>query len=194
MDARNVRLKRRVSQGEPLTERQQMIRFVLAIVAVLVLFILGVKWFNESRNRALSSSAELASRGLFLKLSMGKSQYNAGEPVEVQLLVKNVSDQEVTLQFDDDLEFDLTVQSEMDLLFTQIPQNIWQLSSEPDHRPRPSAHSIKIGPGKEHAFRGTWRQQTFGGGRVKPGRYIINGYLKANNHAETLQLRGQTQK
>ena len=194
MDARNVRLKRKVVTAEPLSPQQQMLRFGLALVAILILFVLGVKWFAENRNRMLSSSADLESRGLYLKLSMKKASYLGGEPIDVQLLVKNISDKNAVLNFDNDLEFDFTVQSELDLLFTQIPQSIWQYSSEPDHIPRPKAHSITIAPGKEQTFRGTWNQQMFSGAKVKPGRYIITGYLKSSNHAETLQLRGQTQK
>jgi len=194
MDARNVRLKRKVVAAEPLSPQQQMVRFGLALLAVIILFILGVKWFAENRNKMLNASADLESRGLYLKLSMKKDSYLGGEPIDVQLLVKNISDKDVTLQFDYDLEFDFTVQSEMDLLFTQIPQNIWQYSSEPEHIPRPKAHSITIAPGKEQVFRGTWNQQMFNGRKVKPGRYIITGYLKSSNYAETLQLRGQTGK
>jgi uncharacterized cupredoxin-like copper-binding protein len=171
-----------------------MLRFGLALVAVIVLFILGVKWFAENRNKMLNSSSDLESRGLYLKLSMKKASYGTGEPIDVQLMVKNISDKDVVLNFENDLEFDFTVQSELDLLFTQIPQNIWQYSSEPEHIARPKAHSIVVAPGKEQTFRGTWHQQMFSGARVKPGRYIITGYLKSSNHAETLQLRGQTQK
>lgn len=193
MDARNVRLKRK-SQLEPLTPQQQMFRFGMALVAVLVLFVVGVKWFAETRNRELRTSSDLESRGLYLKLSMKKSSYGTGEPIDVQLLVKNISDKDVSLNFETTLEFDFTVQREMDLLFTQIPQNIWQFSSEPENAARPKPHTVVISPGKERVFRGTWRQQMFSGKPVKPGRYIITGYLKASNHAETLQLRGQTGK
>jgi flagellar biogenesis protein FliO len=42
---RNVRLKRKVTSVEPLTPQQQMFRFGLALVALIILFILGVKWF-----------------------------------------------------------------------------------------------------------------------------------------------------
>lgn len=194
MDARNVRLKRKVTSVEPLSPQQQMFRFAMALLAVIILFILGVKWFAENRNKMLNSSADIESRGLYLKLSMKKASYAGGEPIDVHLLVKNISEKDVVLNFDTDLEFDFTVQSELDLLFTQIPQNIWQYSSEPDHIPKPKPHSITIAPGKEQVFRGTWGQQMFSGQKVKPGRYIITGYLKSSNHAETLQLRGQTQK
>lgn len=193
MDARNVRLKRK-SQLEPLTPQQQMVRFVLALIAILILFVVGVKWFAENRNRELKASSDIESRGLYLKLSMKKSSYGTGEPIDVQLLVKNISDKDVTLNFETTLEFDFTVQRELDLLFTQIPQNIWQFSSEPENAAKPKAHNVVIAPGKERVFRGTWKQQTFSGKAVKPGRYIITGYLKSSNHAETLQLRGQTQK
>ncbi|MBS2038368.1 hypothetical protein JST97_25520 [bacterium] len=194
MDARNVRLKRKVTAVEPLSPQQQMVRFGLALLAVLVLFVLGVKWFAENRQGALNSSADLESHGLYLKLSMAKSAYGTSEPIDVVLQVKNISDKDTVLNFDTDLEFDFTVQSEMDLLFTQIPQNIWQYSSEPEHIPKAKAHSITIAPGKEHVFKGRWNQQMFSGAKVKPGRYIITGYLKSTNHSERLTLRGQTQK
>jgi hypothetical protein len=122
----------------------------------------------------LNSSAELDSRGLYLKLSMKKSSYMGGEPVDVQLLVKNISEKDVVLNFDTNLEFDFTVQSELDLLFTQIPQNIWQYSSEPEHIPQPKAHSITISPGKEQVFRGTWGQQMFSGAQSQARGVILS--------------------
>lgn len=194
MDSRNVRLKRKAGDGEDLPKEQQMLRFGIAVVALLILFMVGLKWFADRSRRQLSSSADLESRGLYMKLSMAKSSYAAGEPIDVLLLVKNISDKNVTLNFEEDLEFDFTVQSELDLLFTQIPQNIWQYSSEPEHVPRPKKHSITIAPGKGQTFKGVWKQQNFSGARVKPGRYIITGYLKSSNYAERLQLRGQTAK
>jgi hypothetical protein len=191
MDARNVRLKRKVTHSDPLTPKQQAVRLGVAVVAMLVLFVIGVKWYNENRNISLNSSSDLESRGLYLKLSMHKSSYAEGEPVDIQLLVRNISEKPVTLDFEHNLEFDITVQNELDLLFTQIPRNIWQYSHK--YTPVAKAHSITISPGKEQVFRGSWDQRNFDGTQVKPGRYIITGYLKAKNHEERLQLRGQTQ-
>ena len=164
----------------------------LAIVALLVLFVVGVKWYAERKSGVLVNNAELDSRGLYLKLSMKKASYNAGEPIDIQLLVRNISDKDVPLHFDTNVEFDFTVQSELDLLFTQVPRSIWQHSSAPPNVPKPQVHTIHIAPGKEKVFRASWKQQTFGEAQVKPGRYIITGYLKSSNHAETLQLRGET--
>lgn len=192
MDARNARLKRKASAGAPLTPTQQAIRFVLALVAIGVLFMVAVRYFAE--RRTLDSSAALESRGLYLKLAMGKSSYGAGEPVTVSLDVRNISDKEVKLDFPNDLEFDLTVQSELDLLFTSIPRNIWQYSAEAEHLPRPRPHSIKIAPGATHHFKGVWRQLDYGGKPVKPGRYIVTGLLKSSNYSEILQVGSQTRK
>lgn len=194
MDSRTVRLKRKNAEAEHLTKEQQMVRFAIAAVALLILFVVGLKYFADRSRRQLSSSSDLQSRGLHMKLSMSKSSYREGEDIVVNLLVHNISEKDVTLNFPDDLEFDFTVQSELDLLFTQIPQNIYQYSSEAEHFPHKKPHSIVLAPGKQQTFRGVWKQQNFSGQRVKPGRYIITGYLKSSNYAEQLQLRGQTSK
>jgi hypothetical protein len=122
-----------------------MMRFGLALAAVLVLFVLGVKWFAENRSGALNSTAALESGGLYLKLSMAKASYGTSEPIDVVLQVKNISDKDAVLNFDNDLEFDFTVQSEMDLLFTQIPAEhlaVQQRTGAHSPDPKPTASTL----------------------------------------------------
>lgn len=191
-ETRQVRLKRRVEvdSGATDTTFRQKATFAAVLILLLIGFMVGVRFFAAQKD--LSLTANVKSEGLFLQLSMPKTNYDPGEPINIQLLAKNISEKEVTLEFETDVEFDFIVQSEMDLMFAQVPTNVWQFSSDPEHLPHPKPHVVKIPPGKEKIFTATWNQKNFKGERVKPGRYIITGFLKAKNRDDKLQLRGET--
>lgn len=189
-ETRQVRLKRKADSDEP-SKVRQVVTFGVVVVILLVGFMFAVRYV-VSKRQDLTSSSNVQSEGLYLQLAMRKTSYNPGEPIDIDLTARNVTDKTIKLDFATDLEFELLVQSEMDLLFAQIPQNIWQYSSDSDHISKPKAHTLAILPGQEVTFRARWNQKNFKGEPVNPGRYCITGFLQAKNRTERLQLRGET--
>ena len=189
-ETRQIRLKRKADDDEP-TGIRQILTFGLILLILFVGFVFAVRYVVAKR-QSLNSSIDTQSEGLYLKLSMKKTSFTPGEPIDLDLLARNLTEKEIKLEFDTDIEFDLVVQAEMDILVAQVPQNIWQYSSDTSHLPKAKPHSVIIPPGQEMGFRARWNQRNFKGQQVKAGRYIITGFLLAKNRNERLQLRGET--
>lgn len=189
MSIRKVRLKRKV-EPEKVTRKGRFI-FVILIIFCAIGFVAGVRLAVAHQDSGLTGTSDLKSKGLYYQLKMERTNYNVGEPINVKLLVKNLSASPVTLKFQKNLEFDLTVRKEVNLLFAQVPKIIWKLSETKLVVPEP--HIKVIDPGQTEVFTGTWNQQTRDGESVKPGNYQIIGNLLADDRKESLTLRGRTE-
>lgn len=191
-ETRRVRLKRKasVSGGGSEEPRKGVWLFATLVILAIIAFFVVVRVMVARDQAKLNRTAGLESKGLYFTLEMARSQFAVGEPIDVTMSVRNVTSQPITLKFEVDQEFDFLVQKEMNLLFAQVPMNVWRFSSE--EVPKPDPHTITIAPGKVKTFSATWSQKDFKGETVKPGRYIITGYLNALDRKETLQLRGKT--
>lgn len=188
VQTRKVRLKRRARKQEP-SKKSGTVFAVLLLVAI-GMFMLVVRFTITREQEQLNRTANLESEGLYFSLEMNKDRYSRGEDIEVTLKVKNISTEPVVLDFETEQEFDFLVQREMNLLFANVPMNVWRLSSA--RHPSSDAHTITIAPGKEKSFSDKWDQTDYNSRLVKPGRYVITGFLMAKNRQETLQLRGKT--
>ena len=102
----------------------------------------------------------------------------------------SVTSSPIVLDFQKNLEFDLTVRKEVDLLFAQVPKTVWRLSEK--QMVYKDKHVLRVDAGKTLTFKGTWDQTNRDEESVKPGRYQIIGNLLADNRGESLQLKGQT--
>jgi hypothetical protein len=185
---RKVRLKRR-SQPEKVT-RKGIFLFAALLVLAVIGFVVGVRLGVERKNVGLSESSDLTEKGLYYQLKMEKTNYDVGEPISVQLTVTNVSSSPIVLNFQKNLEFDLTVRKEVDLLFAQVPKTVWKLSEK--QMVYKDNHVLRVDAGKTLTFKGVWDQKNREGDSVKPGRYQIIGNLLADDRTESLQIRGQT--
>ena len=190
METRKVRLKRRTPAQEPPNRAKAGWLFALLVVIAVVVFFMVINGFIAKEKEQLNNTADLESEGLYFALQMEKKSYKRGEPIKVQLSVRNITTSPITLDFTHELEFDFLVQREMNLLFAQVPMNVWRLTSA--KHPQEDPHTITIPPGKMKIFSGEWDQTDAKGNLVDPGRYVITGFLNAKNRTETLQLRGKT--
>ncbi|MGE0488428.1 MAG: BsuPI-related putative proteinase inhibitor [Vulcanimicrobiota bacterium] len=186
---RKVRLKRRAPKRE-VDPKKAALAFGSLLILCIATFFVVINYVVEQDQSKLNRTADLESQGLYFTLEMDKSRYKLGEPIDVKLSVRNITSSPITLKFDQDQEFDFLVQKEMNLLFAQVPMNVWRFSNK--QIPHEDPHSITIPPGKVRVFSGTWEQEDAKGKTVRPGQYVITGYLRAENRNETLQLRGAT--
>lgn len=189
MQTRKVKLKKRSQPDEPVT-RKGIAIFVGLLILAVVGFIFGVRLGIARKDATLVNSSDLTTKGLYYQLKMEKTDYNVGEPISVQLSVTNVSSSPIVLDFQKNLEFDLTVRKEVDLLFAQVPKTVWRLSEE--QMVYKDKHVLRVDAGKTLTFKGTWDQTDRDDEPVKPGRYQIIGNLLADNREESLQIKGQT--
>ena len=170
--------------------RKGIVVFVLLLVLAVVGFIVGVRLGVARKDSKLVNSSDLTNKGLYYQLKMEKTEYDIGEPISVQLSVTNVTSSPIVLNFQKNLEFDLTVRKEVDLLFAQVPKTVWRLSEK--QMVYKDNHVLRVDAGKTLTFKGTWDQTNRDDEAVKPGRYQIIGNLLADNRDESLQIKGQT--
>ena len=149
--------------------RKGIVVFVLLLVLAVVGFIVGVRLGVARKDSKLVNSSDLTNKGLYYQLKMEKTEYDIGEPISVQLSVTNVTSSPIVLNFQKNLEFDLTVRKEVDLLFAQVPKTVWRLSEK--QMVYKDNHVLRVDAGKTLTFKGTWDQTNREDESVKPGRY-----------------------
>ncbi|MEW6279584.1 MAG: BsuPI-related putative proteinase inhibitor [Candidatus Eremiobacterota bacterium] len=158
---------------------------------IFIAFMVILRHLVISKQNQLGVSAGHLTKDLYYKLQIDRATFSRGEPIRVQLSVKNISDKPVTLKFDTTLEFDFVIQRELNMLFVDVPLDVWKYSAKSVPAPRP--HVVTIPPGQEKVFTAMWDQRDSSGNPVKPGRYIITGTLNAVDRMESLRVRGETQ-
>lgn len=164
--------------------------FILLLVGLFIVFFAVINYWS-SNNAPLTSSKTLVRDDLYFYLDMSKTNYVPGEDINLQLKVKNVGKHPMGLKFDDNQEFDIVVQKEIDLLFAKVPIQIWKRSIL--KIPLPKKHTVVLHPGKTRIYFSTWDQTDTNGRRVPPGRYVITGVVNITGAKAILTLRGETE-
>lgn len=184
IEKRQVRLRRRVVR-----DRKGELRLFAVLLALVFLgFIVVLRYLVTMTAPPLADSDAAQTEDLYFALRMDARDYARGQPIGLQLSVRNTSGHPVSMSFDTDQEFDFVVQRELNLLFVRIPLEVWRHSGNKVARKQP--HSLTIMPGEEKIFRAKWNQVDGSGRQVKPGRYVISGYV--NNLGERHALQIQT--
>lgn len=184
IEKRQVRLRRRVVR-----DRKGELRLFAVLLALVFLgFIVVLRYLVTMTAPPLADSDAAQTEDLYFTLRMDARDYARGQPIGLQLSVRNTSGHPVSMSFDTDQEFDFVVQRELNLLFVRIPLEVWRHSGDKVARKRP--HTLTIMPGEEKIFRAKWNQVDGSGKQVKPGRYVISGYV--NNLGERHALQIQT--
>lgn len=184
IEKRQVRLRRRVVR-----DRKGELRLFAVLLALVFLgFIVVLRYLVTMTAPPLADSDAAQTEDLYFTLRMDSRDYARGQPIGLQLSVRNTSGHPVSMSFDTDQEFDFVVQRELNLLFVRIPLEVWRYSGNKVARKRP--HALTIMPGEEKIFRAKWNQVDGSGRQVKPGRYVISGYV--NNLGERHALQIQT--
>lgn len=184
IEKRQVRLRRRVVRDR----KGELRLFAVLLALVFIAFIVVLRYLVTMTAPPLADSDAAQTEDLYFTLRMDARDYARGQPIGLQLSVRNTSGHPVSLSFDSDQEFDFVVQRELNLLFVRIPLEVWRYSGSKAPRKRP--HTLTIMPGDEKIFRAKWNQVDGSGRQVKPGRYVISGYV--NNLGERHALQIQT--
>lgn len=188
MAEKKVRLKRRIAGTKD--TRYQLPLFFGIVAILLIIFMISLHFIQKSRDAKLGTNAELSRNDLFFRLQIERATFSRGEPIKVRLSVTNVSAKPITLQFENSLEFDFVIQQEVNMLFVNVPMDVWKYSAKMVPQAKP--HAIVVPPGQEKVFTAMWDQTDSAGNPVKPGRYIITGTLTAVDRTESLRVRGAT--
>lgn len=110
--------------------------------------------------------ARVEGPGVELELSLDKEVYARGEPVQMELVVRNRGPVSVTFEFSDSQRYDFFVAREDGRL-------VWSWSY--DKAFAQVLGSLTLGPGEERRYRARWEQRDTEGRLVPPGRYWVEG-------------------
>lgn len=171
--------------------KREIVLFSIALVVIGVAFFAVLNYF-VSLQHPPTSSAELTVGPLQYSLVMPRTRYSEGSPIPLKMSIRNVTPRNVTLSFDQDLEFDFIVQKDVNLIFARVPLDIWRYSVKhgSEHKP----HERVLKPGQARTFEATWEQTSSKGEPVGPGRYLITGVVNmAGGEHQSLQIRGNTE-
>jgi hypothetical protein len=109
-------------------------------------------------------AARVERQGVELVLTVDKDRYTPAEPVQMELLVRNLSAAPVTFQFSDSQRYDFLVARE-------DGQLVWYWSH--DKMFAQVLGSLTLAPGEERRYRERWDQRDTQGRPVPPGRYWV---------------------
>ncbi len=178
-----IKIKRRV-KSEP---KKQAFLFIVALIVILIGFLLAIN-FVLAKKESYSSIAHAQGDSLLFTLKMDKTKYGIGEPIGLQMEIRNVGYKPITLVFDESLEYDFLIQKEKNFLFMKIPFDVWRFSGTKGSSPQ--KHTITLHPQEVRTYTAQWNQQDHSGKQVQLGAYIIKGFINFSGKSTELQLRG----
>ncbi len=169
---------------------KEAVVFVVLIVMILVTFVLVVRYFMNNEKPFATSDKKQLGYLSFKMLFDGEesSSYNLGQPIDVSMVVKNVSDKPVELNFPYSSEVDFLVYREENWILFKVPALVWSSSIEAKNYKKP--HSIIIPPEGTKVFSARWMQKNQNGSPAKPGSYRIVGKMVTNDFSIALSLKG----
>lgn len=182
-----IKIKRRIRRNI----KREITTFVIVLVIIIAIFLLTVYYFARQK-MPLSRSAHRKTDKLLYTMKMEKTRYSVGEPIQLIMEVRNISNKPVMLKFDKDLEYDFVVEKEWDLGFVKIPFNVWRYSAS--QGARDEAHTVALQPQEVITYRATWNQEDYRGKQVKKGTYVIKGTINTADETTELQMRGRMEK
>lgn len=175
-------LKRRTVRNP----RKEALAFTVIVLVAIALFFAVL---NYKTSRHFQSSAEITQGPLHFSLLMPKVNFVEGESVPLKLTVQNIGTEDVTLKFDQELEFDFVVKRDVNLIFATVPFDVWKYSAS--HPGAQTPHQRVLKPGEKTVFEASWPQVDSRSEPVGSGRYVIGGAINLSGEKrQTLEVRG----
>jgi hypothetical protein len=182
-----LKIKRHIKRDP----RKETITFAIVLVIALGLFIYAINYFLSQQSQ-LSKESTYKTKDLLFTIRMKETSYSVGQPIDLTMEVRNISNDPVVMKFDNNLECDFFVQKEVNLLFAKVPMGVWRYSASIGMKPQ--RHSITLQPQETKLYNAKWDQKDFNGRQVKPGNYIIAGAINIAGQNTQLEMRGKMNK
>jgi len=167
---------------------RKLIIGALVIICVTGIFLSGIFLFQND-NQKLDSDAEgentksVVENEVKLTINLDKTEFNPGEIIDVNLVVQNLREENVTFTFSSGYQFDFVV-------YDEDSQVVCSWSD--DKAFIQSITHFSLGPGESRNWVGSWNQTIYNGiiGEYLPissGTYYLRGILVG--YLETPSLR-----
>lgn len=171
---------------------KKALKFISALVVIVAVWAVTMNVIVNYVLPTKITTANTTSGGLYYQLGIDKTFYRAGEPIQLQLSVRNTSDQPVALRFATSHRCNFVVKRDVDFLLFHFPVDVWQSSYQDIPRPDPNVLTLK--PGETMVFKGTWNQEDATGKQVPTGRYLIAASLTNAGSKTILELPAHMQR
>jgi len=162
------------------------------IIVMAIIFIIFVVVMNILSNyyQPADTSMSLSTEKIEFTLETEKNQFKSGEPVNIKLDVKNITEDDLTLEFETTNHCEFTIRREMNFVFFTHGLDVWRSSYNQKYEDE--ENKIILKPGQSKTFKTTWKQINSKGELVKPGRYSISVALLTKTKQPLLQLKMKT--
>lgn len=187
VETREVKL-RRLSLSEPRGSHPRIL--IILVLLLFAVFIVTLRFLAGLGRAPVMEQASTQSGKLRFSLRTNASHYSRGEPISLEITVRNLSKQPVQLAFDTDQEFDFLVETILDLYLVQLPREVWRFQANKEPRPKP--HAITLLPGKVKTWRARWDQTDRIGRPIPAGRYLIHGFVNSRGERQSMLIHSQT--
>lgn len=148
------------------------------VICVMGVFLSGI-FLSQNDNQNPDSDAEgentksVVENGAKLTISLDKTEFNPGENIDVNLVVQNLREENVTLTFSSGYQFDFVVYDEDSKVVC---------SWSDDKAFIQAITHFSLGPGESRNWVGSWNQTVYNGltGEYLPissGTYYLRGIL-----------------
>ncbi len=152
--------------------------------ALVVICVMGIFLYQKSSSEATGeNTASVVENGAKLTISLDKTEFNQGENIDVELVVQNLREENVTFTFSSGYQFDLVVYDE----------NFEVVCAWSDDKGFIEAFTnLSLGPGESHNWVWNWNQMVYDRltgeySSIGPGTYHLRGILIG--YMETPSLR-----
>lgn len=158
--------------------KRKLIVGTLVVICVTGIFLSGMSLFRKDRQESSSGAAgenttSVFENGVKLTISLDKTEFNPGENIDVNLVVQNLREENVTFSFSSGYQFDFVVYDE----------DFEVVCAWSDDKAFIQAIThFSLGPGESHNWVGNWNQMVYSAltGEYSPidsGTYHLRGIL-----------------
>jgi len=168
--------------------KRELIVGGLVVICVTGVFLSGIFLFRNDNQKSGSegageNTASIVENGVKLMISLDKTEFNLGENIEVNLVVQNLRDENVTFTFSSGYQLDFVV-------YNEDSQVVCSWSDDKAFIQAITHFSLE--PGESRNWVGSWNQTVYNGltGEYLPissGTYYLSGILVG--YLETPSLR-----
>lgn len=159
---------------------------------MVIIFTIFVVVMNilSSYYQPTDTSTSLSTSDIEFTLQTEKTQFSSGEPVNIKMDVKNITKDDLTLEFETTNHCEFVIRKEQNFVFFTHGLDVWKSSYNQQYKDE--ENKIILKPGEVKTFKTTWKQVNARGEQVKAGKYSISATLLTKTKQPLLQLKMKT--
>ncbi len=171
--------------------KRELFLFFLILFTMIIGSIYLIRYKISTEKPFIASSTKQLGYLDFKMEFDTKGSYREGQPVNMKMFLKNISDKQLEITFPYSVEVDFLVFREDDWIFFKVPTLVWSYAIAQKSYEKP--HTLTLKPGETKVFAAEWPQEMQDGSPAKPGNYNIIGKIHTTDFSISLSLRGKSE-